>query len=614
MKRHANRSLRRRAIREGRTLDPLPDRPKPVEISNADLYVPKPDLATRFHAWRGTLRSTARIKIWDLGPASLLIILLPILLLAANSVWIFTNPGSLDPWVYFGYFQHLAAYKSTLFPDSYYGSRLPWILPGHLAYRLFEVKTANYVLHLTFYYAATFSFYSLLRRAVGPSNALLGTVLFGTYAPFLTAIGWDYVDGAGATYFLLALAAAAQATQSWRRFWLLVSGMAGLAMCYTNLFLLVFLPFVPGLYLFMMFAGASRKSLRVLKDLFVWFGAGAMIISAILGWINYSLDGHFWFYWPSIRLILPFHSRTNPWAAHGWEWVRNATWLGIPAAATLASIAYVFRDAIRHRLKLDFRTFFVLQFLVVASGMVIWQIVGSTGLYLPFYASYLIPSMFLAIGCILAGSEQERLTPAAWAVIVGSAAVLVFRLHLDGALSQFLRAKVSLFTAATLALAGLLSNIVFRRNWYNVLPAVAGLAIFQFGYGGFDSPSPRYETDRRHIVEGGRAIWPYEQPQRPVWFWYDASAPHGLELYSMNSIYLWGYTYVGTHFPEIEIPTRLEPGATIVLVVDSDGWVQRANDALRTNHLRGAAVGTYTVGRDSGSFKIGFLRLEADPR
>jgi len=546
-----------------------------------------------------------------LAQAVLVIVLLPFLLVAANSRWIFTSLKFIDAWVSFGYFQHLRAYESTLFPDLYYGSRLPWLLPGHLAYRLFEPITANYVLHFTFYYLATFSIFSLLRRVVGFRNALLGTVLLGTYGPFLFAIGRDYVDGAGLTYFLLALATAARATQTRPQAWLLVSGMAGLAMCYTNLFLVFFLPFVPGLYVFMMFAGVNRKSLAVLKDVLVWFGAGAVIVSVALGAISYAVDRNFWFYMPSIHAVIVLTSRPNPFVAHGWAWLRTTTWLGIPVAATVASVAYLFRGTLKPR---DFRTFFMLQFLAIVCGMAAWQIIGSTGLYWYFYASYLIPSMFLAIGCLLAQEKQERPTYAWWMVMAGSIGALTLSVYLaDGTLANMLRSKSSLAIAAALAAAGLMCNVVFSRKWYVVVAAVAGLAIYQLGYTRLERPSARYEMDWRHVVEGAKAVWPYEQQQRPVWFWYDVNAPHGDELYSINAVYLWGYTYVGTHFPEIEAPSRLTPGATIVMVADSPGWVERANQALRVTNLHGTPVGTYTVGHDAGAFQIGFLQLEADP-
>src|SRR5262249_34743869 len=156
---------------------------------------------------------------------------------AANSAWIFTGPGWIDPWVYFGFFRHLVEYKSVLFPKLYYGSRLAWILPGYVAYHVFSPKVANLVLHFTFYYVAIFSLYALLKRATTSANALLVTVLLGSYSRFLAAIGWDYVDGAGIAYFLLALALVARATEKGPRLWLLTGGAAAMAMCYTNLFL-----------------------------------------------------------------------------------------------------------------------------------------------------------------------------------------------------------------------------------------------------------------------------------------------------------------------------------------------------------------------------------------
>jgi len=557
---------------------------------------------------------SAALVLLERGAPALLILLLPVVLLAANSSWIFTGMGWIDAWVSFGYFQHLAAYKSTLFPDLYYGSRLPWILPGNLAYRLFEPKTANYVLHFTFYYLAAFSLYYLLKRAAGRRNALLGAVLFGTYGPFLSAIGRDYVDGAGMTYFLLALAAAARATETRRQLWLMISGIAGLAMCYTNLFLVAFLPFVPGLYLFMTYAGVNRRLLDSLKDVAVWFGAGAVVVSAVLGGINYTLDRHFWFYWPSIHWMLVGRPHPNPWVTHGWGWMHKAGWLGIPAAATLASLAYVVRDAVRRILTLHrLRTFFVLQFLASAAGMMAWQVIGSTGLSLSFYASYLIPPMFLAIGCLLPEEENEGpMAGRKWTVLMGSIAVMVWCLHLaDGGLAQMVRAKAGLLTVTGLAAAALLANVLFRRNWLVAAVAVAGLGLYQLDYSGLSEPSAKYEADWQRVVEGAAAVWPYEQ-QGPVSFWYDATRSHGQELYSMNSVYLWGFTYVGTRFPAVEVPSRLVDGATIVMAADSPLWVERANEVLRAKHLRGTPKGTYTVGHDAGSFQIGFLKLETD--
>jgi hypothetical protein len=558
---------------------------------------------------RGTfLSSTVR------DPAKWLLLFLPVLLAAANSAWIFTGPGWIDAWVYFGYFQHLATYKAVLFPNLYYGSRLPWILPGALAYHLFTPRTANFVLHFAFYYVAIFSFYSLMKRAVGSRSAVLATVLFGSYAPFLSAIGWDYVDGAGATYFLLALAAAARATETSPRRWLLVAGMAGMAMCYTNMFLFTFMPFVCGIYLFRGLTGLNRSSVRAVINLCVWFGAGAVLVTVVLGAINRLLDGNFWFYSPSIGFFLAMRAQRNPWVVQGWTWLRQAYWLGIPAAAAVACVVFAIRELWRRNLKFgDFRTFFVLQFLAVAGGMIAWQVVGATGLYLTWYASYMIPSVFLAIGCVMAGESENRSTKVWWAVLLGTVALFLLSLRMaNGEWVQALRRVTGFPVVTALAAAGLLCSVVFQRKWYAIVAAVAGLGYYQIGYSGFDRPSDQYELEWRHVVDGADAIWPYEQKQR-VSFWYDKTALHGSDFYSINSVYLWGYSYVGTDFPKIEVPSRLLAGATVAMPIESRDWLERTNQALRESHFRGSLMGIRSVGHDAHSFQIGILKIEPLP-
>ena len=45
-----------------------------------------------------------RARLRELGPVTLLILPLPILLATANPFWIFTNLKFIDAWLNFGYF------------------------------------------------------------------------------------------------------------------------------------------------------------------------------------------------------------------------------------------------------------------------------------------------------------------------------------------------------------------------------------------------------------------------------------------------------------------------------------------------------------------------------
>src|SRR5882672_8706265 len=81
-----------------------------------------------------------------------LVLAWPWMLLAINRSWIFLNGGSVDSWIYFGFFrnlreyQHIYASANSPHLGFYYDDRLSWILPGYLIYQLFPPLVANYIL------------------------------------------------------------------------------------------------------------------------------------------------------------------------------------------------------------------------------------------------------------------------------------------------------------------------------------------------------------------------------------------------------------------------------------------------------------------------------------
>src|SRR5208283_5519114 len=76
------------------------------------------------------------------------VLLLPLIVLWRQDNTLFTGYGYLDPWFYLGFFRNLVEFKRNLFPATYYGSRLSWILPGAAVHGLFAPVAANCVLHL----------------------------------------------------------------------------------------------------------------------------------------------------------------------------------------------------------------------------------------------------------------------------------------------------------------------------------------------------------------------------------------------------------------------------------------------------------------------------------
>src|SRR5215469_3743927 len=70
----------------------------------------------------------------------------------------FSPIGYLDPWFYTGYFTHFN-YIVAHYGATYYVSRLPWILPGLLAYKIATPLFANAVLNTLILACCTTSLY-----------------------------------------------------------------------------------------------------------------------------------------------------------------------------------------------------------------------------------------------------------------------------------------------------------------------------------------------------------------------------------------------------------------------------------------------------------------------
>ena len=433
---------------------------------------------------------TIRI-IWMASLAfSATLALLPWLVLAFYSGWIYNSLAGIDHWIYFGYFLNYPRYVAEWFPDRYYGSRLPWVLPGYLLHLFFDPKTARYILHLGFYYIAVFSLYALLRKAVGARTALLTSVLFGTYSFFLAAIGWDYVDGAGLTYNLLALLCMERAANSSRpRLWLAASGVAAAAMFYCNVFLVVFWPMLPAFYIYQVYQGFSKSTLRLAIRFALWFGFGVLLVTLVLGTVNYAVGGGFWFYAPSLAFFRSSGSKPNPWFQPGWHWAVQAGWLAFPLVTVLGSAFYVILGILRRTFGgRDPRLFFAVQYLACAAIMIGWQMAGGLGLAGYHYNSYLLPSAFLALGCMLATHFEDWPAAIYWLFLLTVCVAFAVSLKLTMlSVANQIRDLGWFPIALCLGLCFVLNNVL-RNRWQMLLLILGGFWIcqlaFRMGYPG----------------------------------------------------------------------------------------------------------------------------------
>lgn len=343
---------------------------------------------------------------WDI----VLLALLPIVLVACLPDH-FISPFSIDAWLYFGYYLNLPEYLRT-FDGLYYTTRLSTILPGWLAYQLFPPLIANYVLHVGLYYVSVGSLFLTLKETVNRRAAFISALALGCHFHFFTAIGWDYVDGFGIAYFLFSAWMLTAASRSrFPRTCLLAAGAGALAMGVANITYFLLVPLLLGHYLVLNW---HRRGLYLLSGT-VWFVFGAGGLFALLGTINWSIAGRFWFLLPSFAWTYSFmrEAAPSPWQVPLAEWIFHASWLVFPCVAACGGILALLRSRFAGSRPLSgIALYYQLQLLVTMAGFAVANMQGRVCmLQFLHYASLLMPLVFLALGGQLAQWTEPRRGP-----------------------------------------------------------------------------------------------------------------------------------------------------------------------------------------------------------
>jgi hypothetical protein len=549
------------------------------------------------------------------------VILLPLIILFLDSNVFFSKAGWLDAWFYCSYFRHLSEFKSVLFPNTYYGSRMSWILPGYLVNQVFPPLAANYILHLATYYLGAVSLYFILKTLYSRPTALLVVIAF-TCNPYLwSAVGTDYVDGFGIGCYLLALAILTGVGNAKRsRLKLSLAGAACAALIYTNT---VWLLFSPALLFFYLFIRRPVRS-EVLEAVIyfgTWFGAGAAALTVVLGLFNYRIDGNFWFYLPSILFTLHNVNKAQPWHSATYEWVKHANWLIYAAVMILAVIARWLRGAATAKPDTPAAAFFRWHFFSLSLIFVLLELKGMYMLEWTFYASYLIPATFLSAGAALLDIGKETKP---FLIVTAATAILLLPWTGAGVPVWAALSNISPPLLFSIATGAILLRAVLPGSRLGLAACLIGFALLNFYIRGVTGQSGD-QADRPHgasnaFVRMTASVDAIDQERSgdQVLFWYDTRDPHLDEFDSINSFFLWGYTWIGRAFPAIDpiANERVTPGRMIAVLSskgDSGALMNQANQSLKP---RGLAV-TLRVRREveyeNVHYSITCMNLVRDP-
>jgi hypothetical protein len=128
-----------------------------------------------------------------------------LLWLAFGPFAIYAPAGFVDPWLYTGYFRNFS-YLLQHHGFTYYVSRLPWIIPGRIAFSVASPEFASLLLCAAIVTISGIALYWTVRWHYGPSPAVIAALALITNAYFMSAAGWQYPDGAAIAYAMVAIA------------------------------------------------------------------------------------------------------------------------------------------------------------------------------------------------------------------------------------------------------------------------------------------------------------------------------------------------------------------------------------------------------------------------
>jgi len=568
----------------------------------------------------------------------------PLVLLLANRDWFFTPEGFLDPWQYVGFFRYYEDLDYS--PGDYKLARLPWILAGYFLTRPLSPLPAAYLIHALFLCATSLALFvgvhALFRR---PAMSAVVAMVFGFYTHAHGSGGWDYHNtGAGAFYMATFMMLALPSTLAGSRVSLSLTGaMAALAI-HTNITLVNFVPALVFVHLTSLkLRPEGLPPWRSLLKRAKWSLVGAVLVTVLLGLINWKVGRDFLFFGTLARIVIRYLSHPEnqasfhrPW---GSGWIQTSRHLALPAAVFLAGAVSITRRrrVAAERTDLIARSL-VVQFLAMVLVWVAWQTAGQTALDWDYFAYPLIPGCFLALGGLL-GRTWPPAMERRW-LLTTLGAMLVLAACLIGDLPPGLRAlEASIAPAIFIAGSAVFFAPLATYHWRpSVATASIVIATLALGnrlvalapqhYAASD-PCKVQSAVYGGIVEGASrlvAIDPIYNRER-IWFdenevispMNDCSVGLGLMAYSMKSMASVGYLTpphpmpAADDVPDAAILALQKPDAFLTIITNNAEHVAKWDQRLKGLGLKRQEVVEYRVPVMESGFNVYAWTITAAP-
>jgi hypothetical protein len=482
------------------------------------------------------------------------------------------NPvGFVDPWLYTSLFVNFDWAYSVFF-DTYYAARLPWVIPGYVLHSLLPTNAAYFVLHACFFYGGAIFAYLFVRRYASRAGGLAAfTFLLGTQLYYISQ-SWNYFDGAIVTYLLAAFYFSLTRAEGRRRnVHMAFGGGFGAAAVLTNLFVIVFAVGIPLLYLWL-----DRKATpgKVRADDAASFALGAVALTLLCGIFSIVKGGALLFWLSQVhsanRLLA-----SSEFEVHSWGWVVKDPRLYAPLFVALVTGSVCAKTRGQRDLMWRFTLGSGVYTLASEAFMLLWDLSlkGST-LQSTYYFSLLLPSMTMCVGgvagLLLRPLPERRRTSVALVASAVAIATPLLAIYLDDEDGLTGRAGTWI-TAGAVAVALLVIGVALAGRLRGARPIMAVIATMTFlatPAFAIDSSADvfaygRTDPNRVDVYHLGMQLIDYlrakgiQKKGKKPFFWY-RGYDHGVPNFrvGLQSLYFYAITFIGTRMPHVDRELR----------------------------------------------------------
>lgn len=552
-------------------------------------------------AWRLRSPPLARVFTGAGGFAAVVWIAIgAVLLYRAGGAPLYNPTGSIDPW---GYRSLMSSFDSSyrLFSSLYYGSRLPFVIPGYAASLVLPPLDADLAFHAALALGSLLALYQAVRRPFGRGAALVAVVALAANPAFYDSSYWDNWDGAVDTFLLATTAfAVTSASGRWRPLSLGLAGFFGAAAFFTNFSTAFYLAGIAILWLAVNLErplGAFPRRLAADAGAAV---AGGALLFVLCGIFAASHGASFFFAEPQLKA-----AGTIDW---GFYRMPGSAWMLREPKLLVPPVLAVVVGLVALRARRDWAADRALR-LAGASGvalLLVWTIAfavdraGGPALLQVQYYAVIVPFVALALAALTyllavrPGSIRHRTLVL---LAAAGAATLPLLVLYVGHWTRFITSRPLVPAAALAALVLAAAALLLRRAPAWPLPALALALSLLFASYGFGASWTTYENgtggasnattfrlglDLTRYLHAHR----YDVPMPAFWYRDDPAVPY---VRGIQSFYFYRETAVGIEMPTLDPSTlqrlrALAPRRLVLLCVTPG--CAGAQAALARAHFR----------------------------